>query len=431
MSKRLNVTIGMAAVLGSLWMSGCTTTGTEGGDNPAVTTTSTNPVVEEVVRIPTEEIRPDDVPEGLLVAEADESEGAAETIPAMVDMGVTDRYRIGPTDVLGFRSFDDESLNTDAVQVRHDGYISLPWVPDIKVTGLTREEATEAVQEAYKELYYEAEVSLQILQATSRTYTVMGDVNAPREYPYLKPISLLDAIVSAGSLRVNQRGGDSFVGGQGQLVKAFIVRGEGEERTVTEYDLRGMEEGGPHASQTLVLPDDIVFIPEGINLVYVLGAVVRQGVQPLTEGMTLLQLLATSSGLNESVARMNSVVIIREVDESNTEVQLIDVKQILKTGIDVVMQPGDIVYVPRKRLVNLGEFINRSTGLVTPIMGVTSQALGLYSQVYDAFYTKERIDLLYNSDNSSQLQTNLQVLDALRQVGSAAQAIDTVNNLSR
>lgn len=431
MSKRLNMTIGIAAVLGPFWLSGCTTTGTEDGVNPAVTTGSANPVVQEVVRIPTAEARPEDVPDGLLVADAEETGDKDATVPAMVDMGVTDRYRIGPTDVLGFRSFDDESLNTDSVQVRHDGFISLPWVPDIKVTGLTREEATEAVQNAYKELYYEAEVSLQILQATSRTYTVMGDVNSPREYPYLKPISLLDAIISAGSLRVNQRGGDSFVGGQGQLVKAFIVRGEGEERTVSEYDLRNMETGGPHASQTPVLPDDIVFIPEGINLVYVLGAVGRQGVQPLTDGMTLLQLLTTASGLNESVARMNSVVLIREIDASNTEVQLIDVKKILKTGMDIVMQPGDIVYVPRKRLVNLGEFISRSTGLVTPILGVTSQAIGLYSQVYDAFYTEERIDLLYNSDNSSQLQTNLQVLDALRTVGSAAQALDTVNNLSR
>ncbi len=431
MSNRLNVTIGIAAVLGPLWLSGCTTTGMEEGANPAVTTGAANPVVEEVVRIPTAEVRPDDVPEGLLVAEADTTEQGTEPISEMVDMGVTDRYRIGPTDTLGFRSFDDESLNSDAVQVRHDGYISLPWVPDIQVAGLTREEATEAVQNAYKELYYEAEVSLQILRATSRTYTVMGDVNRPSEYPYLKPISLLDAIISAGSLRVNQRGGDSFVGGQGQLVKAFIIRGEGEERLVTEYDLRGMEDGGPHTSQTLVLPDDIVFIPEGINLVYVLGAVGRQGVQPLTDGMTLLQLLTTVSGFNESIARMKSVVLIREIDETNTEVQLIDAKKILKTGVDIVMQPGDIVYVPRKRLVNLTEFISRSTGVVTPIMGVTSQALGLYSQVYDAFYTKERIDLLYNSDNSGQLQTNLQILDALQQVGSAAQALDSVNKLSR
>ncbi|MCF6286483.1 MAG: SLBB domain-containing protein, partial [Candidatus Hydrogenedentes bacterium] len=317
------------------------------------------------------------------------------------------------------------------IQVRHDGYISLPWVPDLKVAGLTREEATEVVREAYKELYYEAEVSLQILQATSRTYTVMGDVNSPAEYPYLKPLTLLDAIISAGSLRVNQRGGDSFVGGQGQLVKAFIIRGTDEDRSATEYDLRGLEKGDSHEAQTLVLPGDTVFIPEGLNLVYVLGEVGRPGVRPLSEGMTLLQLLASSGGFRETSGRLKQVVLIREVNETETEVQLINIKKMLKTGTDIPVQPGDILYVPRKRLVNLGEFIGRSTGVVTPILGVTSQALGLYSQAWDAFYSKERIDLLYNSSDSSQIQTNLLLLDSLRQVGSAANALSGAKNLGR
>ena len=211
-------------------------------------------------------------------------------------------------------------------------------------------------------------------------------------------------------------------------MKAFIIRGEGDERTAIEYDLRGLESSGSHSSQTPVLPGDIVSIPVGLNLVYVLGEVGRPGVQPLSDGMTLLQLLSTASGLRETSARMKEVVIIREVNETETEVQLIDLKAILKTGQDIVMEPGDIVYVPRKKLVTLGEFISRSTGIVSPILGVTSQALGLYSQVWDAFYTKERIDLLYNSDQSSQLQTNLQLLDALRTAGSAAQALSGVTN---
>ncbi len=419
---RLKLTVGFSVAIGLALLGGCAHDGNTAGVSTTVDATAGSSAVKEVVRIPTEEARPADVPEGLLAADGEPEADSPEGVDGDV-MAVTDTYRIGPTDTLGFRSFDDETLNTNSIQVRHDGYISLPWVPDLKVAGMTRSEATDVVREAYKELYYEAEVSLQIIQASSRTYTVMGDVTRPAEFPYLKPITLLDAIISAGSLRVNQRGGDSFVAGQGQLVKAFIVRGEGEARDVSEYDLRGMEKGGSHESQTLVRPGDIVFIPEGLNLVYLLGEVGRPGVQPLAEGMTLLQLLATANGLRESTARMREVVLIREVSETETEVRLIDVKEMLKTGQDMPIQPGDIIYVPRKRLVTLGEFISRSTGLVTPIMGVTSQALGLYSQVYDAFYTKERIDLLYNSNNSSQLQTNLQLLDALRSVGSAAQAL--------
>ena len=426
MSKRLKLTIGMPVLLIFGCFAGCAHSGADLDHTVPAPSGEGHAAVKEVVRVPTVETRPDDVPVGLLEAEAVDAEMLMS--PEEVDKAVQAAYRIGPTDTLGFRSFDDESLNSNAVQVRHDGYISLPWVPDMKVAGLTREEATEVVREAYKELYYEAEVSVQIVQAASRTYTVVGDVNRPMEYPYLKPINLLDAIVSAGSLRLNQRGGDTFVGGQGQLVKAFIIRGEGDERTAMEYDLRGLETSGSHSSQTPVFPGDIVSIPVGLNLVYVLGEVGRPGVQPLSDGMTLLQLLSTANGLRESSARMKEVVIIREVNDTETEVQLVDLKAILKTGQDIVMEPGDIVYVPRKKLVTLGEFISRSTGVVSPILNVTSQALGLYSQVWDAFYTKERIDLLYNSDQSSQLQTNLQLLDALRTAGSAAQALSGVTN---
>lgn len=375
--------------------------------------------VEEAVRVQTDAIMPDNLPEGVVM------DGAAtgQAPPALpTEEEIMAQYRIGPTDVLEFRSFDDETLNTSVI-VRHDGFVSLPWISDLKLGGLTRDEATAKVREAYQSLYFEAEVSLQITEATSKAYTVTGDVARPAEFPYLKPITLLDAIVAAGGLRVNQRGGDSFVGGQGQLVKAVILRGTGEDRTATAYDLRNMDSAGAHATQTPVLPGDTIFIPEGLNLVYILGSVGRPGIQPLTDGMTFLQVMAAANGFNESQGRLSNVVLMREIEGGQTEVKLIDVKTILKQGGDFLMMPGDIVYVPRKRLVTLGEFISRTTALASPIMSITSQAMGLYTQAYDVFYTDERIDLLYNSDNSSQLQTNLQLLEAIRTIGNVADGV--------
>lgn len=390
------------------------------GQPPVIRTVSSGApnAVEETVRVPSAEVMPENP---TIVADA-----ATVADPLPSEEAIMEHYHIGPSDVLQFRNFDDPDLNTTAV-VRHDGMISLPWVPDIQVGGLTREEATEAVREAYQELYYEAEVSLQIIEAASKTYTVMGDVNRPSEFPYIKPLTLIDAIIAAGGLRVNQRGGDSFVGGQGQLVKAYIVRGVGEARTTTPYDLRNLEKSGSHLTQTPVLPGDIVFIPEGINLIYVLGAVGRPGIQPVSEGMTLLQVIAAANGINESIARDTRIVVIHEVDESQTEVQLINYKIMVRTGFDVPVHPGDIIFVPRKRLITLTEFIGRATGLVTPIFGVTSRAMGLYTQAFDTYYAKDRADLLYNSDNSNQLQTNLQLLEAVRQVGVAADDLTNGN----
>lgn len=374
--------------------------------------------VQEVLRVQTDAIMPENLAEGVHV---DGAVTGTTPPPLPTDEEIMAQYRIGPTDVLDFKSFDDATLNT-AVTVRHDGYVSLPWIPDIKLGGLTREEATAKVREAYQALYFEAEVSLQITEAKSKTYMVTGEVAKPAEFPYLKPITLLDAIVAAGGLRINQRGGDSYVGGQGQLVQAVIIRGTGDERTPTVYDLRNMDQPGAHPSQTPVLPGDTVVVPEGMNLVYVLGAVGRPGIQPLSYGMTMLQFLASVGGINENIARMKQIVLIREVDGSNSEIKLIDIRTMLRTGQDMLVQPGDIIYVPQKRLVNLATLINNSIGIVSPIINITSQAMGLYTQAYDAFYADERIDLLYNSENSSQLQTNLQLLEAIRTVGEAANA---------
>jgi len=71
------------------------------------------------------------------------------------------------------------------------------------------------VKEAYSAYYMEPQLTLTILEASGKTFTVIGEVERPSQYPYSRPISLLDAISMAGGMRVNQRGGDSFVGGQG------------------------------------------------------------------------------------------------------------------------------------------------------------------------------------------------------------------------
>src|SRR5690606_36156393 len=104
----------------------------------------------------------------------------------------------------------------------------------------------------------------------------------PAQYPYVRPISLLDAINIAGGKRVNTRGGDSFVGGQGQLIKALIIRNTELGRQVGEFDLKDLEKPGPHQSEALVYPGDLVYVPEGINLVYVMGELRNPGVFELT-----------------------------------------------------------------------------------------------------------------------------------------------------
>jgi polysaccharide export outer membrane protein len=353
-----------------------------------------NPVAADTVVVSTKAIKGD------MGAAEDAQPSETPATPQPTDTA----YRISPGDMLSFRSFDDEKLSMEVV-VRYDGCISLQMIPDLKVNGLTREEAEQMIREAYSAVYVEPQLTMAIVDAQGKTFTVMGEVASPREFPYIRPISILDAINLAGGLRVNQRGGDSFMGGQGQLVSAFIIRRDGLGRTVTNYDLRGFrKEGTDNPADTPVLPGDIVYVPEAQNLVYLLGDVGRPSVYAITEGLTLLRLLAQAGGFNESTSRISQVAITREINDTESQITMVDVRENMKEGKDFVLEPGDIIYVPRKKFVNAMDFVQRVTGPFSSAMGFGSQVMGLYSQAYSTWYTKSSYDLLYgNNANSSKV----------------------------
>lgn len=341
-----------------------------------------------------------------------EAEAQAPMTPGDADYSM---YHIGPGDRLAFRFFGDETLTTDVV-VRYDGRISLPLIPDVNVKGSTRQEATSLVREEYAVFYDEPQVSLAILEAGSKTFTVMGDVNQPAQYSYDRPLSLLDAITMAGGLRlegislggqrVSSRGGDSYVGISGQLVKAFIIRTVDGQRIVTEHDLRDLELSGPHPSQTPIYPNDTVYVPEAVNLVYVLGEVGQPDVFELRKGMTLLQLLAQSGGFIEETGRLRTIVLMREIDPTHTEIFHINIRQIFKTGQDFPLEAGDIIYIPRKPLINARDFVQRFTGTISPI-------LSLYNQALNTIYAERRISELFDDDTSNNIISVLQGLSGL------------------
>ncbi len=394
-------TVAGMAIVASI-LAGCTTTG-----------------------LPDNVVETREVPDSLIIKEStiidvSEAYGAGwqevqdAELPEQVEQPVAQytgeyEYRIGAGDILDFRSFDDPLLSRQVV-VRYDGYISLPLIPDLQVSGKTRAEALSMLEESYAEFFNDPFLSVAIVTVESKSYSVMGDITRPALYPYTQPITLLDAINTAGGLRVNTRSGDSYVASQGQLTKAVIIRANAGKREVIEYDLRGLQRSGPHPSQAPVYPGDIVYVPEGVNLVYLAGEVRRPEPYQMSENMTLLELMVRAGGAIDSTARQSEVVLIHQLDDSRTQVQVVNFRKVLRTGVSPRLHPGDIVYVPRKHTVRLQEFVGRVTGTISPILGV-------YEQLYSAYYADDRWDQIINGNidtsNTLQLQQLLQDLDTL------------------
>jgi protein involved in polysaccharide export with SLBB domain len=140
-----------------------------------------------------------------------------------------------------------------------------------------------------------------------------------------------------------------------------------------------------------------VYLPEGMNLVYVMGETVNPGVFPLVEGMTVLELLARSGGAIEKSGRMRSILLLRQMDGENTEVLQIDLRKALDTGYSPQLRAGDIVYVPRGKLVRLYDNLMRFTRLTETV----SPLLNLYMQGYDTYYRDDLYDVLLNPRSGS------------------------------
>jgi len=321
-----------------------------------------------------------------------------------------EEYLIGPGDVLEIQIVDDAAAPRE-VSVRYDGHVSLPYIEDQNVSGLGREAALERIRDAYRAVFRDPKLTLTVKDSSSKRFFVIGNVEKPDKYPYERPLSVLEAVYTAGGPRIESVESGIFIGAQGQLSKACILRRQNGERCVLEYDLSGLCKSGENPADAPVLPGDVVYVPEGVNLVYVMGEVLRPSVYPLTEGTTLLELLARAGGALERSARMRSVVLLRQVDEEKTEAMQIDLRKALKTGFSPRLRPGDIIYIPRGRLVRLYDNLMRFTRLTETV----SPLLDLYMQAYDAYYTEKTFDLLFDDDTCGAL--GIPVLESLGIIG--------------
>ena len=400
-------------VLVAVVVSGCAT---GAGNGPVVSQSITDAraIALESAVTPTEDILGEQEPER-------EEENEVRT-PDFNPLEM--EYRIEAGDVLGFQSFDDPDLS-QTVSVRYDGHVSLPHIPDIDVNGVTREAATEKIREAYTSVFQDPEISLTIAQSASKSYYVMGDIQSTSQFEYDRPLNLLEAINRAGGMCGMQRGG----GGQdrgttlgmtttGQLTKAFVFRTIDGYRDVLEFDLRNMTEPGSHDSEAPIYPGDVIYIPEGINLVYLWGEVRSPGVYQLSEGMTLMQLMARAGGHVPQTARTRQVVLMREASESATEIFLLDYRHMLRTGADVLLEPGDMIHVPRRPVVRLQQFINDIRGTVSPVMS-------LYTQALDTYYARDRYRRI--SRDRGTAADIVTYLESIQRLGTAVAPLATVN----
>ncbi|MDI6641868.1 MAG: SLBB domain-containing protein, partial [Elusimicrobiota bacterium] len=164
-------------------------------------------------------------------------------------------------------------------------------------------------------------------------------------YEYQEKFKLFDLITAAGGLT-------QFAGAQ------YIKVHRGEPRKTITVNFEEVLRSGDLSKDFVLEPGDIVEVPRKPKSVSVIGEVGFSGTYEWYKGMTVLDAISAARGYT-ATARLSGVKIFREVSGEGRKVISVDVSKILAGNVELnlLVEPGDIISVPRKPFVGGSWFV--------------------------------------------------------------------------
>ena len=111
--------------------------------------------------------------------------------------GVLEPYRVQPGDLLTVSVWKEEALQGEAL-VRPDGGLSFPLVGDISATGKSVAELTQEFTTRLERYIPSPVVTILVKQINGNHVYVVGKVNHPGEFPFSRPVDVMQALALAG-----------------------------------------------------------------------------------------------------------------------------------------------------------------------------------------------------------------------------------------
>ena len=243
-------------------------------------------------------------------------------------------YSLRSGDGVSINVFGHPEFSTEAL-VAPDGTISVPRIGIVDVEGISLSDLESLLAQAFVDrdiLRTRPQITVSVTRFSDFNYNVLGEVNNPGT------LLLKESQVSISRVL-------GLVGGFRQTADpsaTFIIRSDGTKEAV---DLSRLISQGTGAD-IVMSPDDTLFVPSGVeSWINVIGEVRNPGTVPFREGITLIQVVASSGGLTSSADSEN---IMLAIPEGNERIQkLISLADIIEgEAPDPVLTRGTTVVIP-------------------------------------------------------------------------------------
>jgi protein involved in polysaccharide export with SLBB domain len=209
-------------------------------------------------------------------------EGVPSTFAPVSDIQVPVDYIVGPGDTLDIQLYGNEPQNYE-LTVGRDGRINFPKLGPIMVSGMTFDEAREAIEHRVTKQLIGSRVSVTIGDLRSIRVFVLGEAEKPGSYTVSGLSTMTNALFVSGGVKKI-----------GSLRNIELKR---NGRLITTLDLYDLLLHGDTSGDRQLLPGDVIFIPPIGKTVSVYGSVRRPAIYELKTERTAEQAIAIAGGL--------------------------------------------------------------------------------------------------------------------------------------
>ena len=159
-------------------------------------------------------------------------------------------FTIGTGDVLQVSVWQEPDASIQAIQVRSDGRITLPFVKEIMVSGLTTSELETQITERLKPYLKNPQVSGMLKDINSEKVYILGAVKHESAIPLKSSMTILQALAEAGGLT-----------DYAKKKKIYLLREQSGKQTRIAFDYEAVVKGQSTEQNIHVLPGDTIVVP--------------------------------------------------------------------------------------------------------------------------------------------------------------------------
>ena len=261
-------------------------------------------------------------------------------------------YTINSGDSIAITVYNHPDLSLKNTIVTTDGCIGMVLVGQLKIAGMTLEQASAAIEKELEKYIRNPKVGVSPLEIRSETATISGAVTKPGMYTISQGMRLADLLATAGGVASRLYDGMNLEAAD--FSKSVFVR-DGEQMPVDFA--KAIEQGDPENNVLLRKGDYIYLAARDNSMVYLLGDVKTPQRRVLIPNMGLMELISSCGGINET--HWTYAIILRG-GVNSPKLYKVDLDGVLHgRKPNVLLESGDIVYIPHDNMTEYNVFIRK------------------------------------------------------------------------